>query len=61
MLSICNVLVVVSEGGDMDIRLLQLLRRAEMHKFNIPELPLLYTAGQPQQSDMSYFPNVGMD
>ncbi|ORZ00194.1 hypothetical protein BCR43DRAFT_132176 [Syncephalastrum racemosum] len=58
MLSVCNVLVVVSEGGDMDIQLLQLLRRAEMLKFNIPDLPLLYTTGQPQQTDMNYFPNV---
>ncbi|KAI9261704.1 hypothetical protein BY458DRAFT_515678 [Sporodiniella umbellata] len=41
LLSVCNVLLVVSEGPRIDLDLLRLVQRAELLKFNIPEYPLL--------------------
>ncbi|KAI8974737.1 hypothetical protein BDB01DRAFT_806294 [Pilobolus umbonatus] len=39
--SICNVVIVTTEGAEIDMNVLLLLQRAEMLKFNIPEFPLL--------------------
>lgn len=54
MFSICNVILVVNEGPDIDMDLLQLVQRAEMLKFCIPDFPLL----QREQQDLHYYPDI---
>ncbi|KAG1221268.1 hypothetical protein G6F35_006113 [Rhizopus arrhizus] len=54
LLSICNVVLIVSNGPEVDLDILQLLQRAELLKFNIPEYPLL--AGH---QDINYYPDIG--
>ncbi|KAI9018569.1 hypothetical protein CLU79DRAFT_760940 [Phycomyces nitens] len=41
MLSVCNVVMIVSEGSEVDSLILQCLKRAEMLKVNLPEFPLI--------------------
>ncbi|CAO3677618.1 unnamed protein product [Rhizopus stolonifer] len=53
LLSICNVVLIVNEGPEVDLDILQLLQRAELLKFNIPEYPLL-----TGQREMNYYPNI---
>ncbi|KAI9260373.1 hypothetical protein EDC94DRAFT_610947 [Helicostylum pulchrum] len=54
MFSICNVVLIVSDDGSLDTDLLQLIQRAEMLKFCIPDFPLLPRDGQ----DMHYYPDI---
>ncbi|GAA5809712.1 hypothetical protein MFLAVUS_003125 [Mucor flavus] len=54
MFSICNVVLIVNDGPDIDMDLLQLVQRAEMLKFCIPDFPLLAR----EQQDMHYYPDI---
>lgn len=54
MFSICNVVLIVNDGPDIDMDLLQLVKRAEMLKFCIPDFPLLAR----EQQDMHYHPDI---
>ncbi|KAI8050688.1 hypothetical protein BDF21DRAFT_432392 [Thamnidium elegans] len=54
MFSICNVVLIVNDGPDIDMDLLQLIQRAEMLKFCIPDFPLLAR----EQQDMHYYPDI---
>ncbi|KAI9255788.1 hypothetical protein BDA99DRAFT_517622 [Phascolomyces articulosus] len=59
MLSICNVVLVVSEGSEIDHAMVKLLRRATMVKFNIPDFPLIPPASFGQaQVDTNYYPDI---
>ena len=61
MLSICNVVIVVSEGTEVDLSMIKLLQRAEMVKFNIPDFPLIPAANFGQtQMDTSYLADIGI-
>lgn len=53
MLSVCNVVLIVSDGPHLDNDLLQLVQRAEMLKFCIPDFPLLV-----REQDMHYYPDI---
>lgn len=53
MFSVCNVVLIVNEGPDIDIDILQLVQRAEMLKFCIPDFPLLV-----REQDMHYYPDI---
>lgn len=44
----------MNEGPEVDLDILQLLQRAELLKFNIPEYPLL-----TGQREMNYYPSIG--
>ena len=60
MLSVCNVVLVVSEGTEIDQAMIKLLRRATMVKFNIPDFPLIPPANFGQsQVDTNYYPDIG--
>lgn len=48
------MVLIVSNGPEVDLDILQLLQRAELLKFNIPEYPLL--AGH---QDINYYPDIG--
>lgn len=54
MFSVCNVVLVVNDGPDVDMDLLQLVQRAEMLKFCIPDFPLLVR----EQQDMNYYSDI---
>ncbi|KAI9365211.1 hypothetical protein BD770DRAFT_378036 [Pilaira anomala] len=54
MFSICNVVLIVNDGPEIDNDLLQLVQRAEMLKFCIPDFPLLAR----EQQDMHYYPDI---
>ncbi|KAI7891567.1 uncharacterized protein EV154DRAFT_507766 [Mucor mucedo] len=54
LFSVCNVILVVNDGPDIDMDLLQLVQRAEMLKFCIPDFPLLVR----DQQDMQYYPDI---
>jgi protein SMG9 len=54
MFSVCNVVLVVNDGPDVDMDLLQLVQRAEMLKFCIPDFPQLVR----EQQDMHYYPDI---
>lgn len=53
MMSVCNVLMFVSDGPEVDMDLLRLIQRAEMLKFCIPDFPLLVG-----QQDLNYYPDI---
>ncbi|KAI8078232.1 uncharacterized protein B0P05DRAFT_579494 [Gilbertella persicaria] len=53
MMSVCNIVLVVSDGPELDMDLLRLLQRAVMLKFNLPDFPLL-----TGQQDMHYYPDM---
>ncbi|ORX44592.1 hypothetical protein DM01DRAFT_1340349 [Hesseltinella vesiculosa] len=57
LLSVCNVVLVVMEGTDVDMDMLQCLRRAELLKFRIPDFPLLNT-NMFGPHDMNYYPDI---
>lgn len=54
MFSVCNVVLIVNDGPNIDMDLLQLVQRAEMLKFCIPDFPLLVR----EQQDMHYYPDI---
>ncbi|KAI9473676.1 MAG: hypothetical protein EXX96DRAFT_578899 [Benjaminiella poitrasii] len=54
LMSVCNILLVVTEGTEIDLDLLRLIQRAEVLKFNIPDFPLL----SANQHDMNYYPDI---
>lgn len=54
MFSICNVVLIINDGPEIDNDLLQLVQRAEMLKFCIPDFPLLAR----EQQDMHYYPDI---
>lgn len=53
LMSICNVILFVTDGPEIDMDLLRLIQRAEMLKFCIPDFPLL-----TGQQDMHYYPDI---
>ncbi|SAL95915.1 hypothetical protein [Absidia glauca] len=59
LLSVCNVVIVVSDGTELDINMIRCLQRAEMLKFQLPDFPLIppNNLGQAQQ-DMNYYPDI---
>ncbi|KAI8332699.1 hypothetical protein BC941DRAFT_436363 [Chlamydoabsidia padenii] len=59
LLSVCNVVIVVFDGTELDINMIHCLQRAEMLKFQLPEFPLISPSnlGQAQQ-DMNYYPDI---
>lgn len=60
MLSVCNVVLVVSEGMQLDVAMLRYLKRAELLKFSLPDFPLIPAATFGQaQPDMNYYPDIG--
>ncbi|KAI7879012.1 hypothetical protein K492DRAFT_208571 [Lichtheimia hyalospora FSU 10163] len=59
MLSVCNVVLVVSEGMQLDVAMLRYLKRAELLKFSLPDFPLIPAATFGQtQPDMNYYPDI---
>ena len=52
-MSVCNTILVVNDGSEVDIDVLKLIQRAEMLKFCIPDFPLLVG-----QQDMHHYPDV---
>lgn len=60
MLAVCNVVLVVSEGMQLDVAMMRYLKRAELLKFSLPDFPLIppATFGQTQH-DMHYYPDIG--
>lgn len=59
MLAVCNVVLVVSEGMQLDVAMMRYLKRAELLKFSLPDFPLIppATFGQTQH-DMHYYPDI---
>lgn len=53
MFSVCNVVLIVNDGPHIDNDILQLVQRAEMLKFCIPDFPLLV-----REQDMHYYPDI---
>lgn len=53
LMSVCNIILVVNDGPEVDIDVLKLIQRAEMLKFCIPDFPLLVG-----QQDMHHYPDV---
>ncbi|KAI8975209.1 hypothetical protein BDF20DRAFT_906652 [Mycotypha africana] len=53
MISVCNVLIIATDGPNIDMDILRLLHSAEMLKFHIPDFPLLIN-----QQDLNYFPDI---
>lgn len=53
LMSVCNSVLVVSDGPEMDMDVLKLIQRAEMLKFCIPDFPLLVG-----QQDMHHYPDI---
>ncbi|CEP17634.1 hypothetical protein [Parasitella parasitica] len=53
MMSVCNIILVVNDGPEIDVDVLRLIQRAEMLKFCIPDFPLLVG-----QHDMHHYPDV---
>ncbi|KAI9313546.1 hypothetical protein BX666DRAFT_704632 [Dichotomocladium elegans] len=59
MLSICNVIMVVSEGTEIDTAMIRYLKRAELLKFSIPDFPLIPPTHFGQtQPEMNYYPDI---
>ncbi|CAO3590408.1 unnamed protein product [Absidia cylindrospora] len=59
MLSVCNVVVVVSAGTNLDVDLMHCLQRAEMLKFQLPDFPLIPPGNFGQaHHDMNYYPDI---
>ncbi|KAI7898181.1 uncharacterized protein BX663DRAFT_533508 [Cokeromyces recurvatus] len=56
LMSVCNTILVITEGTEIDMDLLRFIQRAEALKFNIPDFPLL----TPSQYDMSYYPDIAI-
>ncbi|KAL9550239.1 hypothetical protein MBANPS3_004824 [Mucor bainieri] len=54
LMSVCNSVLVVNDGPEMDMDVLKLIQRAEMLKFCIPDFPLLVG----QQQDMHHYPEM---
>ncbi|CAO3643759.1 unnamed protein product [Mucor fragilis] len=53
LMSVCNSVLVVSDGPEIDMDVLKLIQRAEMLKFCIPDFPLLVG-----QQDMHHYPDI---
>ncbi|OAD08373.1 hypothetical protein MUCCIDRAFT_158586 [Mucor lusitanicus CBS 277.49] len=53
LISVCNSVLVVNDGPEMDMDVLRLIQRAEMLKFCIPDFPLLVG-----QQDMHHYPDI---
>ncbi|ORZ24668.1 hypothetical protein BCR42DRAFT_403419 [Absidia repens] len=59
MLSVCNVVIVVSAGTNLDMDLMHCLQRAEMLKFQLPDFPLIPPGNFGQaHHDMNYYPDI---
>lgn len=56
----CNVVIVVSTGTNLDMDLMHCLQRAEMLKFQLPDFPLIPPGNFGQtHHDMNYYPDIG--
>lgn len=59
LLSVCNVVIVVTEGSEADLELLDLLKRAEMLHLNASDHPASMAAHNAADQDTDLFPHIG--
>lgn len=59
LLSACNVLIVVTEGTEADLEVLDLLKRAEMLHLNVSEHPASVTTASNMDQDVDMLPYIG--
>ncbi|KAI8100059.1 uncharacterized protein BX664DRAFT_382500 [Halteromyces radiatus] len=59
LLSVCNVVMVVLTGTDIDVEMIRCLQRAEMLKFHLPDFPLIPPSNFGQtHHDMNYYSDI---
>ncbi|KAL1933600.1 hypothetical protein VTP01DRAFT_7690 [Rhizomucor pusillus] len=58
LLSACNVLIVVTEGTEADLEVLDLLKRAEMLHLNVSEHPASVTTASNMDQDVDMLPYI---